>query len=87
MSNKKPFEHKARRDAILSIQFYRDKEGTPAMLISSNPEPEKEAREFSSNSFLFARNLINCELLCFRDLVNLIQMFEYAKKEMGIKLS
>lgn len=76
----------ARRYADLSLQFYRDKEGTPNFLITSNEQEEGKTFCTGVDSYIFARNLVNSNLICLSDLAFLCDFFDRARKEALMKL-
>lgn len=87
MKNKQRF--KALTYAILSLQFTRDKDGTPEFVITSNMEDE--ARD-SVNIFtgvdelMFARNLVRASNCTARELAFLCKFFRHVEKEMELML-
>lgn len=78
--NKK--RHYPLREAELSLQFYRDKNGTGNFLITSNPEIE--GKDFCSgmDAYIFARNLVGSPLVSFAELKFFCDFFDEVRKRL-----
>lgn len=78
----------ARREAIISIQIYYNKENVPCLQITTNPQTEEQKKNnWTFSSYLFAKELVGCDNISFDELTNLISMFLRAKRLMEEKLS
>lgn len=69
----------ARRYADLSLQFYRNKEGTPGFSITSNLQPDSRKFCTSIDQSIFAQNLVECELLSISDVAFLCDFFDLVR--------
>ena len=71
----------ARPKAEFSLQFWRDKQGTPNFTITSNPT--EEGKDFCTgiDEYIFARNLIESGQFSDTELNFLVRFFNKVKKE------
>lgn len=76
----------AKRDAILSLQFYRDKEGTPNFLVTSNPESDNDRVNLFTgvDELIFARNLALDNSMSIKELTFLCSFFERVRYELQL---
>ncbi len=82
----------AKRFALLSLQFWKDKDGTPSLLVTSNPEENGKnifSSEWGVNSGVLARQLVKDNtLLGDQEKRWLVDFFEqvraYLKEEANI---
>lgn len=80
MEKQKP-KFAARRYAELSFQFYRDGDGTPNFLITSNPKDEGKDFCTGVDKWIFAQNLVSNNLLSFNELMWLCEFFDTVKNK------
>jgi len=76
----------AKPKALLSLQFYRDKDHTPNFLITSNPEQEGRDIFTGIDRLIFAQNLTESPLVSAGELIFLCDFFDAVRRELSRKI-
>ncbi len=77
--------YRAKIFAILSLQFYRDKQGTPNFLVTANPRKDGEYAFTGVDKLIFAKEIARSELVSKEELLFLCKFFETVRKELEEK--
>lgn len=85
--SKKKITYPARRDAELSFQFYRNKDGAPNFLLTSNPAVDGKDFCTGIDKLIFAENLVNSPLVSINEIAWLCDFFDRVRTEVKAKIN
>lgn len=78
--------YRAKSVAELSLQFYRDREGTPNFLITCNPSVEGKDFCTGIDVIIFAENLIDSGRCSVNELMFFCKMFDIVRAKLEAKV-
>lgn len=78
--------YKAKVNADLSLQFYRDNEGTPNFLITCNPPVDGKDFHTGLDTIIFAENLIDSGRCSINELLFFCKLFDIVRAKLDAKI-